>query len=226
MAYFFFFGASEAAGAAVAGAVSGGIHAGRRRREAGLPEHRATHQQRERVHVEIQAGDREDRVRSGEIVSPEEGGAAEFNRALHHLEESDEDRNLKQQRQAASERADFVLLHELHHLLVHLGRVFLELFLDGLHLRLQLLHALHRARARGGQRPEEELDDDGDGDDGQAVAQAEGIEAVHRKEEQAREEEEAEAEADPVRAQAGAESVVAFAFQREAVRGAGGTAAE
>ena len=107
--------------------------------------------------------------------------SAQFNRALEHPVKSEENRNLKKHGKATSEWADFVLLHELHQLLVHLLRIALVLFLERFHLRLQFLHPLHRAGAGLGERPKQQLDDDRDENDCGSVRWNERVEAVHRK---------------------------------------------
>ena len=103
-----------------------------------------------------QGGNDEQRVGLGQIGYPQEAGATQFDGALNHGEEAEEDGDLQEHRQAAAQRADLVLAHELHRLLVHLDRVILVFLLDGVHLGLQGLQPLHRARARLGQRPEDE----------------------------------------------------------------------
>src|SRR5205085_428639 len=113
---------------------------------------------------------------------PEEMRATQFNRALQHTIKTEEDGNLEEQRQTATERADLVFLHELHGLLVHLARIVLVLLLNRFHLRLKRRHALHRPSARLRQRPEDEFDNDGDDDDREAVRNSNCGETVHREE--------------------------------------------
>ena len=84
-----------------------------------------------------------------------------------HAVERQEDRELEHQRQAPAQRVDLVLLVELHHLFVELLAVpTLVLGLEGLDLRLQLLHLLHRARLLDRQRQHHQPDGCGQQDDG------------------------------------------------------------
>ena len=78
-----------------------------------------------------------------------------FEKCLQHEVERDEDRELRDQRQARRGRVDVVLLVELHHLLVQLLPVALVLPLDLLHLRRVLLQRLHRVDLPDRQRHEQ-----------------------------------------------------------------------
>jgi hypothetical protein len=85
-----------------------------------------------------------------------------------HVEERDEDRQLRDKREAGAEWIDLVLLVELHHLLLLALLVVLVLGLDRLQLRLHPLHLLHRVELLDGQRHEDRAHDDREQDDREA----------------------------------------------------------
>ena len=69
-----------------------------------------------------------------------------------HVEQRDEHGQLQNQRQAGRQRVDFVLLVELHQLLLLALFVVLVALFDLLHLGRQPLHLLHRLQLAVGQR--------------------------------------------------------------------------
>ena len=155
-------------------------------RDGHLPEHGATHEDREEIDWEAeQMGDR---VGLGEVVDPEEVAVAQFDRAPEHRVESEKDRDLDEHRETSAEGIDPVLLVELHQLLVHLLRVVLILLAKFRHLRREKLHPLHGGGCLVLQGPEGGLDEDGEDDDGGRVAVQESLEGIHRPEEELRDE--------------------------------------
>ena len=76
-----------------------------------------------------------------------------------------------------------MLLHELHGLLVHLGRVALVLLADGIHLRLKGGHPLHRPRAGIGQGPESQLDEDGQHDNRRSIGRNQRMNGIEQEQE-------------------------------------------
>src|SRR5512133_2167526 len=92
--------------------------------------------------------------------------------------ETDEDRELRQQRQARRRRVDVLLLVELHQLFVELLAVALVLALDLLHLRRIRLHVLHRMDLLDRQRHEQHPYEHGQSADRPRPRQAERVEAV------------------------------------------------
>jgi hypothetical protein len=84
---------------------------------------------------------------------------------LQHQVEGDEDRELRQQRQARGGRVDVVLAVELHQLFLLPLLVGLVLLLDLLHLRRVPLEVLHRVDLPDGQRDQKEPDDHRQRDD-------------------------------------------------------------
>ena len=95
-------------------------------------------------------------------------------RAKHSNADGDSD----DERQAAGERVDLVLLVELEQLLVLLLLVVLVLLLDLLDLRLHALHRDHRARLLRGEREEDEHHRAGEQDDADPQVGDERIEEV------------------------------------------------
>ena len=77
----------------------------------------------------------------------------------------DEDRELREERQARRGRVDVVLLVELHQLFVQLRAVALVLLLDRLHLRRVRLERLHRMDLPDRERHEDDPREDGQRDD-------------------------------------------------------------
>ncbi len=92
-----------------------------------------------------------------------------------HVEQRHEDRELQQQRQAGRQRVDFVLLIELHQLLLLALFVFLVLFFERVYLRREPLHLLHRLQLAIGQRDQDGPDQDRQADDRQAPAAAHNV---------------------------------------------------
>ena len=118
-----------------------------------------------------QAEQVEERRRIGrrKILDPaEERRVAHVDGDEQHLVEREEHRDLQQDRQAAGERIDLLVLVELHHLLLLALLVVLVAFLDALHLRLQLLHLRHRLVLLVGEREEGGLHDQREDEDGDA----------------------------------------------------------
>ena len=98
----------------------------------------------------------------------EERRVTHLDRHIEHLVEREEDRNLDQDRPAARQRIDLLLLVELHHLLLLLHPVVRIFFADFHHLGLHLLHVGHRLVGLVGQREEDQLDDDRGREDSEA----------------------------------------------------------
>ena len=86
-------------------------------------------------------------------------------KGAQHEVEREEDRNLRQQREAGRGRVDLILAVELHQLFLLALLVGLVLLLDLLHLRHVALHRLHRVDLPDGQRHEADADDDRERDD-------------------------------------------------------------
>src|SRR5436190_8608489 len=84
----------------------------------------------------------------------------ELDRHIDDLVQGEEDRDLNNDRQAASKRRHLLALVELHHLLLLLHSVVGMTLLDLLHLRLQLLNLAHRFVGLVLKREEEKLHDD------------------------------------------------------------------
>ena len=105
------------------------------------------------------------------------GLAADVGRELvpEHVEERDEDRQLRQQRHAGGEGVDFVLFVERHHLLLHALFVVFVLRLDLLDLRLQRLHRAHPFQLFVGERDQQGAGDDRQGDDRHPPAEADVV---------------------------------------------------
>src|SRR3546814_5365621 len=76
-----------------------------------------------------------------------------------------EDGDLEQDRQAAGQRIDLLLLIELQHLLLQAGLVFLVLVLKHLHLRLKRAHRRHGGELLLRDREHQRTDDEGEQDD-------------------------------------------------------------
>ena len=74
---------------------------------------------------------------------------------LEDVEEGDEDRQLREQRDAGGERVDFVVFVEAHHFLLHALFVVFELLFDLLELRLQGLHRPHPFQLFVGERDQQ-----------------------------------------------------------------------
>ena len=91
-----------------------------------------------------------------------------------HRDTDGQDRD--EQREAAGQRVDLVLLVELQQLLVLLRLVVLVLLLDLLDLGLHPLHLDHRPRLLRGQRELHQHDDQGEQDDREAEAVRAGVE--------------------------------------------------
>ena len=109
------------------------------------------------------------RVRRREVLDPAvERRVPHLDRDEQHLVEREEHRNLHQDRQAAGQRIDLLLLVELHQRLLLLHLVVAVALADRHHLRLHRLHLRHRGVGLVGEREEHELDEDGDQQDGDA----------------------------------------------------------
>ena len=91
-------------------------------------------------------------------------------------EQREQHRHLDDERQAAGERVDVVLLVELHQLFVLLLLVVLVLRLELLDLRLDALHRDHRSRLLRGQRQQHRHDGAGQQDDRDAQVGDDGVE--------------------------------------------------
>src|SRR5690606_6080371 len=89
---------------------------------------------------------------------------------LQHPEQRPQKRQLDQDRQAAAQRVDLVLLVELHELPLVFLRLVLVLALQFLHLGLQLAHGGQRLALAQGQRVKHKADENREQDDGQAGA--------------------------------------------------------
>ena len=94
-------------------------------------------------------------------------GAAHVRRQLvpEDEEERDEDRQLRQQREAGSERIDLVLFVDPHHFLLQALFVVLVFLLQLLHLRLQRLQGAHPFELFVGERYQQRAGADRQGDD-------------------------------------------------------------
>ncbi len=99
-----------------------------------------------------------------------------------HLVEREEDGDLDQDRQAAGDRIDLLLLVELHHRLLLLHLVVGEALADGRHLGLHRLHLRHRGVRLVGEREEEDLDQQREDQDGDAEIADVAIDPVERQE--------------------------------------------
>ena len=109
------------------------------------------------------------RVGRGEVSDPAvEGRVAHLDGDVEHLVEREEDRDLHDDRQAARQGRNLLLLVELHHGFLLLRAVVGEALLDRHHLGLQLLHLAHGRVGLVGQREEDELHDHGREQDGDA----------------------------------------------------------
>ena len=62
----------------------------------------------------------------------------EFDRTLEHGEETEEDRDLSEHREASCDRVNTIFREELHLLLLHLLGITFVFFLELLNLRLEL----------------------------------------------------------------------------------------
>ena len=121
------------------------------------------------------------RIGRREVLDPaEERRVPHLDGDEQHLVEREEDRDLDDDRQAAGDRIDLLLLVELHHRLLLLHLVVGEALADRHHLRLHRLHLRHRGVGLVGEREEEQLDDDGDDQDGDAEIADQAVDAVHR----------------------------------------------
>src|SRR6185295_2962530 len=89
-------------------------------------------------------------------------------------------RDLHHHRQAAAEWVHLVGPVELHRFPLQALRVAFVLRPQGIDLRLEHLHRLHRRHALDGQREEEDLRDHGEQDDGHTVVMRELVEAMHQ----------------------------------------------
>ena len=95
--------------------------------------------------VDRDTGEYGESIGLGKVVDPEERLATELNGVIEHAEEAEEDGDLNQHRQAATEWVDAVFAVEPHHLGVELCGVVFVFFLQFGHLRLEFGHAFHRA---------------------------------------------------------------------------------
>src|SRR3546814_2650838 len=78
------------------------------------------------------------------ILDPKDEGLVPHLDGQHqHLIECEENRNLKEHGQTASQRIDLFLAIKLHHFLLKAGLVVLEFFLKCLHFRLYGAHCGH-----------------------------------------------------------------------------------
>lgn len=118
--------------------------------------------------------DRQDEGRIGivEVIDPEEVRMFGIGEVIiaDGPEQDVEDRQLDQDRQAASGWLDVVFLIELHHLFRELFTVVGVLLLQTLQLRLDLGHAEHGFHLHDRQRQEDDADDETEDDDGQGIA--------------------------------------------------------
>ena len=107
--------------------------------------------------------------------------------------EREQDRQRQKHRHAAARRVHAPLAVQVHQLRVHLlpgGIGGLELrvpLLDGLHLRLDLLHLPHRHDALVAQRADDDVDEDRQGDDRPAVVADEAVDPLERAQQRHRE---------------------------------------
>src|SRR3546814_2933216 len=84
------------------------------------------------------------RIRRRQILDPKDEGLVPHLDGQHqHLIECEENRNLKEHGQTASQRIDLFLAIKLHHFLLKAGLVVLEFFLKCLHFRLYGAHCGH-----------------------------------------------------------------------------------
>ena len=107
-----------------------------------------------------------DRVFRREILDPqEEGGMPHLDRILQGIIKGDEDRNLNHHGKASAHGVDLSPLIEEHDLLLKPCLVVLIGLSEPGHLRLDLLHLLHRFEADLCQRKKDDLDQDADQND-------------------------------------------------------------
>jgi hypothetical protein len=104
--------------------------------------------------------DARDDVQPREIAEVVAGLVGLARKVPQDVEERDEDRELREQRQAGRGRVDVVLAVELHQLLVHLVAVALVLPLNLLHLRRVRLQVLHRMDLPDDEGDEHDADED------------------------------------------------------------------
>ena len=147
---------------------------------------------RRELHLQIR-GDRIDdrqheiRIRRRQILDPQDPRRVpELDRREQHPVERDEHRDLHQDRQAAAQRVDLLLLVHLHHLDLQLLLVVRVLLLQRLQLRPDHLHLRHRARARVVQRIEHALDDDREQHDRPAPVVDDAVQPLQQPEERRR----------------------------------------
>ena len=102
--------------------------------------------------------------------------------ALQQVEQADEERHLRDERQAGRERVDLVVRVELHDFLLLALLVALVLVLELLELGRHAHHRLHRLELLDRQRREERTHDDRQQDDRRSPADADGVveEQQHR----------------------------------------------
>jgi len=107
-----------------------------------------------------------DRIFRRKINNPkEEGRVSHLNPVLKGVVKGDENRNLNEHGEAAAHRIDLSPFVKEHDLLLKLRLIVLVLFLEPGHLRLNLLHLLHRFHTDLGQRKEDNLDQNANDDD-------------------------------------------------------------
>ena len=90
---------------------------------------------------------------------------SQFERDKDHLVKREENRNLHQDRQAASGGVNFFSLVKLHHVALQLLTVIACIFLELLHLGLKLFHLGHGHIGFIRQREQQRLDQQGQSDD-------------------------------------------------------------
>ena len=100
-----------------------------------LKDHRCTHDKRSDI----------DGVFCGKVLDPEkEGGMPHLNGILKSIVKSNKHRDLNQHGEAPAHGVDLSPFVEEHDLLLKLCLIILVLLLEPIHLRLYLLHLLHR----------------------------------------------------------------------------------
>src|SRR5207248_6867910 len=119
------------------------------------------------------------RVWLRKILNPKKLCVPQFYGLTEHFEETEKDRDLNHHRQASAHRVNPVLLVELHHLLVHPGRVVFVFFAQLLHFRRQCSHPTHRAVRPILTWPKCELDDRRESQNSETVVMQPAMQEVH-----------------------------------------------
>ena len=114
-----------------------------------LNDHGRTHDERSDI----------DGVLCGKVLDPkEEGSMPHLNRVLKGIIKGNEDRDLDQHGKTPAHGVDLPSFVKEHDLLLKLCLIILVLLLEPIHLRLYLLHLLHRFHTDLCERQKDDLD--------------------------------------------------------------------